>query len=199
MATLSIKNIFSDVNQLAWLKQLDENIILNAGDLSPDNLKVPVKDAQKILDKVVRLVLDLPRNSTPLVVWVQGSSELLIHSDKTKISFSTGLVTVNVTVSCDQSNQTQIPIPLGVGQSKSPSGLIMSSFSDLQGPEEVVELWSDALIAFAWELLIEISRVISAEIGKDERGISLVPGDIGASPGVLLLQPVSRHSLLPGD
>jgi len=199
VATISIDNIFSDVSRLEWLKQLEKNVALTAGDLSADQLIVPAKDVQKILDKVVRLVLDLPRKSTPFVVWTQGDSELLIHSDKTKISISSGLVKIKITVSCDQCEQVQIPIPLGVSQRNSPGGLIMSSFSDLQGPADIVELWSDSLIAFAWELLLEITRVISAQVGKDERGLSLVPGNIGASPGKLLIQPVSRHSLLPGD
>ena len=82
-----------DFSQFDWLNRIDADVLLDVGDLSPDLLTVPGKDAQRVLSEVVRLVLDLPRNSTPLVVWTKGDSELLIHSDQTRIQFSSGVIT----------------------------------------------------------------------------------------------------------
>ncbi|MDO6824395.1 hypothetical protein [Marinobacter sp. 1_MG-2023] len=197
MATFARSSLI-DFSRFKWLKPLDASLLLDIGDRSPDLLSVPTKDAQEVLSKTVRLVLDLPRNSTPLVVWTQGDSELLVHSDQTRIGFSSGVVALRITVECEEHGKLVVPVPIGVGTSQSPTGLIMSTFEDLEGPTELVDAWRDALIAFAWEALLEIARVICAEVGNDKRGLPLVPGSIGASPDRLLLQPVSRFSLLPG-
>ena len=200
MATL-----FSDIASIdfqkdfKWFDHLGKNILLDSGQLSPNQLVIPEKDAQKILSKVVRLVLDLPKQTTPLVVWSQGKSELLVHSDRTKIQCSSGVITIEVVVECDQHDEVMIPVPIGVGRNSSPSGLLMSAFSDLQGPQAIVETWQDALTAFAWETIIEIARVVSGNVGKDSRGLDLVPGSIGAANNKLLIQPVARYTLAAGD
>jgi len=196
MAT-SIQFPSIDFNHFDWLKRIDKKLLLDIGDRSPDLLSVPTKDAQRVLGETVRLVLDLPRNSTPLVVWTQGDSELLVHSDKTRISLSSGVVTLKITVECQEHSKRVIPVPIGVGTKQAPSGLVMSTFEDLEGPAELVATWSDAIIAFAWEALLETARVICSEVGKDKRGMPLVPGSIGAASGQLLLQPVARYSLMP--
>ncbi len=196
MAT-SIQFPSIDFNHFDWLKRIDKKLLLDIGDRSPDLLSVPTKDAQRVLGETVRLVLDLPRNSTPLVVWTQGDSELLVHSDKTRISLSSGVVTLKITVECQEHGKRVIPVPIGVGTKQAPSGLVMSTFEDLEGPAELVAAWSDAIIAFAWEALLETARVICSEVGKDKRGLPLVPGSIGAGSGQLLLQPVARYSLMP--
>ncbi|PCM45837.1 hypothetical protein [Marinobacter sp. ANT_B65] len=186
-----------DFDRFVWLKRIEAGLLLEVGAQSPDLLSIPAKDAQQVLSETVRLVLDLPRNSTPFVVWTKGDSELLVHSDKTRISLSSGVVTLSITVECEEHGKLVIPVPIGVGTNQSPIGLVMATFEDLEGPAELVEAWSDAIIAFAWEALLEIARVICGEVGKDKRGLPLVPGSIGASSNRLLLQPVSRFSLMP--
>jgi hypothetical protein len=195
MARLIVEPAFVDFDKFKWLKRLDDNVILSAGERPAQGIDVPAKAAQLIVRQVVRLVLDLPRNSTPLVVWSLGDSELLVHSDETKIACSSGVVTISTVVECDQCEAVRIPVPLGVGTRKAPGGLLMTTFSDLEGPAEIVEIWSDAISAFAWETLIEVARVIAAQVGNDARGRALVPGSIGAAPGKLLIQPVVRHRL----
>ena len=195
MARLFVESVVVDFERFDWLDRLDDDIILGAGERAPKSIEVPIKDAQEIVHLVTRLVLDLPRNTTPQVVWSLGDSELLVHSDKTKIACSSGVVTITAQVECDQCKPVQIPVPLGVGTKSAPAGLVMTTFTDLEGPREIVTVWSDAINAFAWETLIEVARVIAAQVGKDSRGRALVPGSIGAAPGKLLIQPVARHTL----
>ncbi|MBY6069760.1 MULTISPECIES: hypothetical protein [Marinobacter] len=187
-----------DFSQFDWLNRIDADVLLDVGDLSPDLLTVPGKDVQRLLSEVVRLVLDLPRNSTPLVVWTKGDSELLIHSDQTRIQFSSGVITVTVTAECEEHGKLRIPVPIGVGTKQSPSGLVMSTFEDLEGPEELILAWRDAIQAFAWESVLEVASVLCAEVGNDKRGLPLVPGAIAAAPNKMLVQPVARFSLMPG-
>jgi len=198
MANFIASDWVADFDRFNWFDRLDRRVKLKIGQRSPTELKIPAKDARKILQKVVRLVLDLPRNSTPTVVWVRGDSELLVHSNRTRIGFSSGVVTVTVTVECDQHEMVQIPVPLGVAETKSPAGLLMSSFSDLEGPPEIVDTWFEPIVAFAWELLLEIASVICEQVGKDSRGLPLVPGNVAAGRGYLLIQPIARYQLKGG-
>lgn len=159
-------------------------------------LEVPQSDAQRILRAVVRLVADLPVDSTPEVVWTAGGSEMLVHTDRTTITCSTGLLRVGVRVECDQTDgPVTITVPFAVGTAQQPSGLVMQTYDRLAGPEAVTAVWSDALVAFAWESVLETSRRLCAEVGTDTRGRSLVPGTIGAGSRVLLLHPMARHDL----
>jgi hypothetical protein len=187
-----------DFSKFQWLIPLEKDYLINVGELSPELLQIPRGDAQLVLDEIVRLVLDLPRNTSPKVVWSQSDSELLVHSDKTTLDITSGLVTITVTVSCDQHEQVAIPVPFGIGQKTLASGLVMSSFQDLQGPKGILEIWSEAIIAFAWESLLELASTICAQVGRDARGLPLVPGTIGASANRLLIQPVSRFPLVVG-
>lgn len=198
MANFIASDWVADFDRFEWFDRLDRRVKLKTGQRSPNELKLPAKDARRILHKVVRLVLDLPRNSTPTVVWTRGDSELLVHSDRTRIAFTSGVVTITVTVECDQHQIVRIPVPLGVADPKSPAGLMMSSFSDLEGPAEVVETWFEPIVAFAWELLLEIASVVCEQVGKDSRGLPLVPGNLAAGRGYLLIQPIARHQLKGG-
>ncbi len=198
MANVFVDDLVVDFKKFQWLGRLDLETRLAAGQLAPKPLEVPQKDAQQILKQVVRLVLDLPKKSPPQVVWSSGDNELLVHSDKTRIECSSGVVRITTEVECDQHAPVEIPVPFGVGNQHAPSGLVMSAYSDLQGPEEIVNIWSDAITAFAWELLLEIARSLCAEVGNDAQGRPLVPGSLGATPETLLIQPVARHTLNPG-
>src|SRR5690554_5540028 len=121
MATF-VRSPAIDFSRFKWLKPLDTTLLLDAGDRSPDLLSIPTKDAQRVLSETVRLVLDLPRNSTPLVVWTQGDSELLVHSDQTRIGLSSGVVTFKITIECEEHGKLIIPVPIGVGTKQSPIG-----------------------------------------------------------------------------
>lgn len=198
MARARVEPFAINFSRYKWLPTISKRVVLQPGDTTRKQITVPVKDAQAIVLSVVRRVLDLPRDSTPQVVWTQGDSELLVHSDKTKIKCSSGVVTITVQVECDQFESTAIRVPIGVGTNKSPSGLIMSTFSDVEGPAAIAEIWSDAIKAFAWETLLEVASTIAAQVGNDAQGRALVPGNIGASPGKLLIQPIARHKLSVG-
>ena len=198
MAKTPVTPAVVDFKQFKWLVRLDAGVVLHAGELTPEPISVPVGDAQKIVTSVVRRVLDLPRNSSPEVVWSLGDSELLVHSERTKIACSSGVVTFSVEVECDQCDRIAVRVPIGVGTSKSPSGLVMSTFSDLEGPVAIVQTWSDSIKAFAWETLLETASVITSQVGKDAQGRALVPGNIAAAPDRLLIQPVARQTLSVG-
>lgn len=178
-----------------WFERLDDGVTLEPGQLTGNEFDVPIGEFGAVMESVIRLVLDLPVGSTPTVVWTLGDNELLVHSDETSVDCSSGVITVTAVVECDQCDRIAIPIPFGVGTRNARAGLVMSTFTDLQGPRSVTDVWTDPLTAFGWEAILESARVICAEVGDDDRGRPLVPGSIGAAPDVVLLQPIARHTL----
>jgi hypothetical protein len=178
----------------AWFKRLSRRIRLEAGAPTPDLLRVPAADAQRILRETVRLVADTPPLSSPDVVWVLGASELIVHTSGMGLSCLTGQVTVSVPVACDQvPDAAQVEVPFAVGTEEAPSGLVMSTLARPAGPAVVVDAWAGSLVAFAWEALLHLAQQLCAEVGQDGAGQPLVPAYIGGARGVLLVQPMARH------
>ena len=152
--------------------------------------------AQSILNEVVRLVADLPRKSTPDVVWTLGADELLVQTDETTIATTSGIVTITVLVRCDEvDDEVEIPVPIGVGTKDAPAGLVMSAFDQLQGPTVITDVWTDAITAFAWECLVEVCRTVAANVGVDGRGRPLIPGLVSAGPKGLSVEAMARHDV----
>jgi hypothetical protein len=180
----------------SWFRRVDPRLELDPGARAPDLLKVPADVAQRILRQTVRLVADIPRGSSPDVVWVAGANELLVHTGGIGLSCRAGLVTVTLPVGCDQLREdAAIQIPLGVGTAEAPSGLVMSTLTRPVGPDVVLDAWSTALIAFAWEALVHLAQQLCAATGKDASGRALVPASIAAERRVLLIRPMARHRI----
>ncbi len=182
------------VKNFGWLSHL--RVPIAAGVVPKKLLRIPQSDAQVLLRAAVRRVADLPVGSSATVVWHDAGAELLVFTDKITIGCSSGLVTIGVTVQCDQTDGAiTLSVPIAVGTAKAPAGLVMHTFSRVAGPTVVTDRWSEAITAFAWEALLELASSISAEVGKDTAGRPLVPGSIAAEPEVLLVQPMARHDL----
>jgi hypothetical protein len=161
----------------------------------PDLLKLPDDEAQRILRAAARRVADLPRGSSPDVVWVLGANELLLHTAGIGLSCQPGQVTITLPVACDQLRDgASVQIPFAVGTDEAPSGLVMSTLDRPAGPALIVEAWAGSLIAFAWETLLHLASQLCASAGQDEAGRPLVPGYVGAGRGVLFIQPITRHA-----
>lgn len=162
---------------------------------TPDLLKVPDDEAQRILRTTVRLVADIPKGSSPDVVWVLGANELLVHTADIGLSCQPGQVTITLPVACDQLRDgATVQIPFAVGTDDAPSGLVMSTLDRPAGPALVVDVWAGSLTAFAWEALLHLAEQQCAAAGRDGAGRPLVPGYIGAGRGVLFVQPITRQA-----
>jgi hypothetical protein len=128
------------------------------------------------------------------VVWSAGASELLVHTGRTKLTCNLGIVQVQVVVTCDQVDGTSsVGIPFATGTEKETRGLFMATFERPSGPAVVVDVWSEALTAFAWECLLTMATHLSAAAGKDGEGRPLVPAAIGSARGSFLVLPMVRN------
>ncbi len=176
-------------------------VLRNAGRLEPGELPnrlltIPGRDAQIALREIVRLVADLPTGTSSIVVWQQDGSELWVDTGTIALACREGLVTISVTVSCDQiAKPVTIAVPIAVGTKDAPSGLVMSTLTHVDAPQIINERWSDAITAFAWEALLELARRLCNNLGRDAAGLPLIPGAIASARDALLIQPMSRHDL----
>lgn len=185
------------VKDATWFVPLRARARVQPGTLVRDKqfLSVPEATARTLLRATQRLVADLPVGAPERVVWRKDRSELFVDLSRTDLRCLVGLVTVTLTVSCDQlDGPTSVSVPLAVGTREVPNGLVMSTFAALDGPRVVVSQWSDALTAFAWESVVELARRLCADLGSDTAGHALVPGAIGSGSSVLLVQPMARHA-----
>ncbi|CAA9303361.1 MAG: hypothetical protein AVDCRST_MAG61-1224 [uncultured Friedmanniella sp.] len=182
-------------NRRRWLTKLPDADRLPPGKAA-DLLRVPEGTAGKLLQGVVRFVVDVPAGTNLTVVWQAGADELAVDAGSIGLECSRGLVTVSVLVGCDQlAEPVRVFVPLAVGTLQSPRGLLMSAFTRVEAPALVAEGWSDAITAFCWEALLELARRISAETGRDDEGQPLIPGLVAAERRLLLIGPMARHDL----
>ena len=189
-ATIPLRNV-------DWFRTLAPGVKLSAGAVAPEVLRVPVRDAEVVLRRLIHLVADIPADSPPTVVWVLGKDELLVLLDKTRLACAAGLVTISLFVECDELRGTKrIDVPLAVGTAARPSGLIMSTFDRVAAPPEIADTWSGSLTAFAWEALVTVAKQLAAGVGRDAAKRPLVPATIAADANVLLVGAMARN-LLP--
>jgi len=146
-------------------------------------------DAQTLQNLVVALATE---SNAPAQVWVKDSSELLVFSGKVQLALNDGLVLMTIPVSCDQST-ARVQVPFAVGSKDQPSGLMFATEERPRGPDVIVDVWGEALTAFAWRLLMDAVVKVAAQSGVDADGAGLVPIALAAAPTGVTLLPMARH------
>jgi len=63
-----------------------------------------------------------------------------------------------------------------------------------RGPAAIVDAWGDALIAFAWRLLLTVAARVAAQSGTDLDRAGLIPAAIRATKDGVVLLPMARHT-----
>jgi len=127
------------------------------------------------------------------VVWVEGESELAVGLDGMQLQFGTGLIALTLRVRCDQTGAAEVRVNFACGEPNRPAGLYAAAQRRPQGPELIVATWGDALVAFAWQCLLELVSGLANATGKDVRGNLLVPVEMVATPRRLEIVPMARH------
>jgi hypothetical protein len=156
-------------------------------------VRAAVKDA--VAASLGRRPTDPPLDA---VVWTEGADSLLVLLDSVKLTTAEGVVTVIVDVACDQlrvgrrTPRARVEIDLGLGTDERPTGLLAAAPVP-RGPAVVVERWGDALVALAWQALLDSAAGLSAAAGTDVDGTPLVPTHWSASKGGIRIGPQARH------
>lgn len=131
----------------------------------------------------------------PAVLWRDGIDALLVLLDTVSVHTADGLVTVAVEVACDQlgrRGRARVFVDLVVGTPDRPTGMLVAAPRP-RGPLVVVDRWGDALIAFAWQAMINTAAGLGAALGHDEDDAPLLPNQWAATPAGLQLGAQARH------
>lgn len=127
------------------------------------------------------------------IVWIDGANELAIDIGKLDVRVDEGQIHFAIAVRCDEVGSAVVGVLFAVGSEQSPAGLYAAASKRPTGPELVLDLWGDALVAFAWQCLLGIASGIAAATGKDARGNLLVPVELVAHARGVGIVPMARH------
>jgi hypothetical protein len=127
------------------------------------------------------------------VVWVSGDSELAVSIAAVRVETSRGSVVVTIPVRCDQTGPVDVHVTFAVGEPGRPAGLYVATQRRPRGPAIVVDTWGDAIVAFAWKLVLDLVTGLAGATGKDTRGNRLVPVELEATREGLAIVPMARH------
>jgi hypothetical protein len=158
----------------------------------------PVVVGAKAVDALLRVAarraagLFRPSRHTE-VVWVDGDSELAVGIAGVTARLDRGLVRIRIPVRCDQTGDATVEVPFACGSAERPSGLYAAAQRRPTGPELIVATWGDALVAFAWQVLLGLVSGLAAASGKDARGNLLVPVEMSATARGIEIVPMARH------
>lgn len=128
-----------------------------------------------------------------VVLWDDGENRLLVHAAAVRAALDDGVIVVRIPVQCDQVKKAEVLVAFAVGTDKRPAGLIAATETRPRGPAEVVDVWHESLVAFAWQTVLRLSTTLSAESGTDADGAGLVPLSLTASRKSLAIRTLARH------
>jgi hypothetical protein len=128
------------------------------------------------------------------VMWQREGNQLLLLPTELSLTLGRGLLAFSIPVSCDQSGAAPVHVSFVVGDPDSPAGFLAVTEERPRGPEIVVDTWGEALVAFAWSVVLQLATSLAAEAGMDEDGAPLIPAAIAANPDGLWVTPMARHA-----
>jgi hypothetical protein len=127
------------------------------------------------------------------VVWIAGDSQLAVSLVELNVKLADGLIHLSIPVRCDQTGAGIVEVIFAVGSPNSPGGLYASTYRRPTGPPLIVSVWSEALVAFAWQSVLGLLTGIAGAVGKDAHGNVLVPVELMATSSALEIVPMARH------
>lgn len=163
--------------------------IVNVGETAP---RVSLKRTR--LEELVRAALALSEK-TPSYVWVDGDSELVLHTSRVRVALSVGVVILGIRVECDQTGPSEVTIAFAVGRQDLAAGMLMSAPSRPDGPAAVVDRWGAVLVAAAYRAVVDVITAAAATAGVDRDGRALIPGAVTTDGNSLFVVPQARHAI----
>ena len=96
---------------------------------------------------------------------------------------------------CDQVGTAKVGVRFATGSDARPAGAVAATDERPLGPAAVVDLWGEALIAFAWHLILTTVAKLADASGRDADGAGLIPVGVRAADGQLVVVTMARHPL----
>jgi hypothetical protein len=129
-----------------------------------------------------------------IVVWTHGNDELAVLADQVSVTTAPGALAVDVPVLCDQAGQVTVRVRFALGSDDRPAGLVCTTDERPFGPAAVVDVWGEALTAFAWQIVLTTAAKLADATGRDVDGAGLIPVGLRAGETGIAVLTMARHS-----
>jgi len=146
------------------------------------------------LQELVRAALALSDDAKSYV-WVDGDSELALHTANARVALVPGAILVGLAVECNQTGPVEVTVPFAIGGKDTTTGMVMSAPSRADGPPTVVDRWGSVLLAAAYRALLDVATAAAATAGVDRDGRALIPGAMSTDGSTLTIVPQARHAI----
>lgn len=183
------------------LKQLQTRCpgLLPAKPLEPGAVgpEIPLSrdEVQKLVSVAAGTAGGLPAGTDAAqVVWSQSGNELLVLLAKVAVQVDDGIALVDIPVSCDQLPKGRVTVAFAVGDDRRPAGMLALTEDRPRGPGVVVDVWGEALTAFAWQVLLTVCASVAGGAGEDVDGAPLIPAALIATANGLRILTMARHT-----
>lgn len=159
--------------------------------LPPGRLGSPVLLNADVLQALVGVAVGAAEE--PRVVWQAAGSEVLVHLDATRAVTREGLLLINLVVEAEQTGRAEVVVPFAVGSIERPAGMVVLTEPKPRGPAVLVDRWGEAIVAAAWQVLLDIAGAAARASGGDVAGRQLRPGALVAGEEGLQVLPQAEH------
>jgi len=155
----------------------------------PPTYKVPdTFTASQLPAALAVRLMGTPANGVPVtqtaaaksVIWVDGSSEVLVHLDSTQVRILEGMLLVSVDLETDQTGRSPLVCTYALNTSGNAAGLLATTEEYPRGEALLASCWGQQLQQAIWSSLL-----LLANDHADERG--LAPRALIANAGALRL------------
>jgi hypothetical protein len=145
---------------------------------------------------VARQICGLPVDTDEgaVVVWTQGDDELAVLVGEVTVTTAPGAVAVDIPVRCDQVGTATTRVRFATGSNARPAGFVAATDERPLGPAPVIDVWGEALTAFAWHIVLTTSAKLADASGRDVDGAGLIPLGVLADEGGLVIVTMARHT-----
>ena len=159
--------------------------------LPPGKLAPPASLDADTLQELVPLAVGAAEE--PRVVWQAAGSEALADLGATRVVTREGLVLVNLVLETEQTGRTDVVVPFAVGTAERPAGMVAMTEPKPRGPAVLVDRWGEAIVAAAWQALLDIADAAARAAGRDVTGRALRAGALLAGEEGLQVVPQAEH------
>ncbi|SLN39759.1 hypothetical protein [Ruegeria meonggei] len=162
--------------------------------------------APKILEPLMQLAAvgksgGKPNQDDPKpkpIIWDDGTSELVVFVGEVTTKTGKDVLSVTIPVATD-AGRTEMIVPFAMGNPERVAGLVAAAPDRPVGDALIADIWGETLIAFAYQMVLEVADSIAGASGRDVSNKRLVAQGLSLQDGALVVQSQARFRIRGGS